>query len=69
MNERLKKHNAGNVISTKAYRPWQLIYCECYANKADALRREGYLKTTAGKKALKLMLRITLQEDSFVEKI
>jgi len=31
-----------------------------HASKIDALRREGYFKTTAGKKALKLMLRNAL---------
>lgn len=62
--ERLKTHNDGKVISTKAYRPWQAIFLECYIHKGDALRRELYLKTTAGKRALKMMLRETLQSDT-----
>ena len=33
-------------------------------SKRDALRREGYFKTTAGKKALRLMLRDALAERS-----
>jgi hypothetical protein len=33
------------------------MYCEYHASKADALRREGYFKTGAGKRALALMLR------------
>lgn len=59
--ERLKTHNDGRVISTKAYRPWEVIFLECYIDKGDALRRELYLKTTAGKRALKIMLRETLK--------
>ncbi len=59
--ERLKTHNDGRVISTKAHRPWKPIFLECYIEKGDALRRELYLKTTAGKRALKLMLRETLE--------
>jgi len=62
LNKRLAAHNAGDVISTKAHRPWKCIFHECYINKADALRREGYLKTTVGKRALKLMLRETLRD-------
>ncbi|ALM10009.1 MAG TPA: endonuclease [Candidatus Peribacter riflensis] len=61
LGRRLATHNRGEVISTKAYRPWKLIFHECYTNKADALRRERYLKTTAGKRGLKLMLRETLR--------
>ena len=60
LDERLKAHNSGEVISTKSHRPWKRIFYECYTNKADALRREQYLKTTAGKRALHIMLRETL---------
>ena len=43
-------------------RPLHLVYCEYHSSKTDALRREKYLKTTAGKKALKLMLRDALSD-------
>ena len=58
--QRLIAHNNGDVISTKAHRPWQAIFLECYIDKGDALRREKYLKTTVGKRALKFMLKQTL---------
>ena len=57
--KRIKNHNSGGTKSTAPRRPLQLIFCELYLTKADAQRREKYLKTTAGKKALKLMLRET----------
>ncbi|MDD5026840.1 MAG: GIY-YIG nuclease family protein [Candidatus Peribacteraceae bacterium] len=60
LDGRVATHNRGEVISTKAHRPWKLIFHECYTNKADALRREQYLKTTAGKRGLKMMLQETL---------
>lgn len=60
LDQRLQAHNIGAVISTKALQPWERIFYESYIHKADALRRERYLKTTAGKRALKLMLRETL---------
>ena len=64
LKQRVAAHNAGDVSSTKSQRPWKLIFFEGYTNKDDALRREQYFKTTAGKRALKLMLRTTLKEQS-----
>ncbi|MCA9371268.1 GIY-YIG nuclease family protein [Candidatus Woesebacteria bacterium] len=58
LNNRLKYHNEGKVKSTKGRRPFRLIFYEAYINKYDAKRREQYFKTTKGKKALKLMLRM-----------
>ncbi len=46
--------------ATAPRRPFRLIYCEYFFSKEDAERREGYLKTTAGRKGLKLILRKTL---------
>jgi len=62
ISNRKKKHDNGEVRSTKNRRPLELIFYEIYYNKYDALRREKYFKTTAGKKALKIMLRETLKE-------
>jgi putative endonuclease len=45
------------VFSTKNRLPVKLVFYEAFSVAADAKRRERYLKTTAGKKALKLMLR------------
>lgn len=39
-----------------------LIFTEYYLFKEDALKREGYFKTTMGKKAIKLMLNRTLDQ-------
>ena len=57
IDQRLRKHNSGEVFSTKAYRPWNLIFYEAYLNKHDAFRREKYLKTNQGARMLKLILR------------
>jgi putative endonuclease len=53
MAERLKKHNAGGVPSTKHRRPLQLIYQEEFDNKALALNRELFFKSIDGYKWLK----------------
>ena len=62
LDKRIEDHKKGRVKSTRNRRPLELIYCEYHRNKFDALRREKYLKTTAGKKGLKLMIRESLEE-------
>lgn len=57
LERRFEEHCLGKVLSTKGRRPLRLIFFEAFLNLKDALRREGYFKTTAGKRALKIMLR------------
>ncbi|MBI4281785.1 GIY-YIG nuclease family protein [Candidatus Uhrbacteria bacterium] len=47
---RLQRHNDGLVKSTKAYRPFRLVYYEAYANELDARRRELELKRNVNTK-------------------
>ncbi len=56
IEERVKNHSEGKTKSTAPRRPLELIFCEFYLFEPDARRREMYFKTTAGKKAVKLML-------------
>ena len=44
LRKRLKQHNSGSVLSTKAFMPWQVIYYEAYQNKSLAQDREHKLK-------------------------
>lgn len=62
LQERLTAHFRGEVPSTAPRRPFRLIYCEYHHSMSDAKRREQYLKTSAGKTALKRMLRDVLAE-------
>lgn len=62
LDKRIKKHQAGKVISTKNRRPLKLIFYEAYLNKSDALRREKYFKTTKGKTTRRTMLKEYLEE-------
>lgn len=57
LEKRQREHQEGKVMSTKYRLPVKLIYYETHLNQKDALRREDYFKTTAGKRTLKLMLR------------
>ena len=44
LSARLNEHNNGKSLHTKKYRPWELVYCEGYANEQDAKEREKSLK-------------------------
>ena len=61
IERRFKQHLDGEVKSTAPRRPLKLIYFEAHLAQEDALRREKYFKSTAGRRTLKLMLRNTLQ--------
>lgn len=54
---RVKEHNFGLSQSTKANRPWKLIYYEASINEKDTKRREYYLKTNQGGRLLKRRLK------------
>ena len=53
LTQRLKAHNAGKVRSTKAYRPFTVIYKETYPDKSTAFKREQYYKSGAGNQVLR----------------
>jgi len=61
IQRRFGEHEAGKSKSTKGRRPFVLIFCEYYLFKSDAEKREFYFKTTAGKRALKIMLKHALE--------
>ncbi len=57
VDQRLKDHNAGKNVSTKPRRPLVLIYYEAYLHKMDALGREKFLKSRAGRRFLEKQMR------------
>lgn len=57
LKTRIKEHNLGKVKSTKNFRPIRLILYEAYILKSDAQRRERFLKTTEGKRLLRMQIR------------
>ena len=62
LETRLIDHHNGRVESTAPRRPLTLVHIEYYLSKHDAVRREKYLKTTKGKRALKIMLKDSLSD-------
>jgi putative endonuclease len=59
---RLLKHNSGLVISTKPYKPWNVIYYEVYINREDATGREKFLKSGSGRRFLEKQLKHYLEK-------
>ena len=55
LGRRLMEHNNGEGPgrSTKHWKPWKLLYCEEFQTRSEAMRREKYLKSGAGREELK----------------
>jgi len=53
IERRLKEHNNGENRSTKAYKPFVLVYTETFPTRVDARKKEKYLKSGIGKEFLK----------------
>jgi putative endonuclease len=62
LEERLKQHNSGKVVSTISRTPFIIVYFEACFNQKDALHREKYLKTTYGKRYIKNRIKNYLNE-------
>ena len=60
LRARLKAHKNKGVHTTKRMGQVELIFYEAFKKEADAKRREKYLKTTKGKRTLKLILKESL---------
>ncbi|MFA7717586.1 MAG: GIY-YIG nuclease family protein [Candidatus Absconditabacterales bacterium] len=53
IDNRLKQHNDGAAKSTKAHRPYKIIYIERLNSYKEAYHRERYFKTGKGRDELK----------------
>ena len=57
LKARVGQHQRGEVTSTCHRGAFKLMYFEGYGNKQDALGRERFLKSGAGRRFLKKQLR------------
>lgn len=53
VDRRVLEHNNGENRSTKAYKPFVLIYIEAFPSRIEARVKEKYLKSGIGKEYLK----------------
>ena len=49
LEERLKKHNAGQCQHTSKFRPWQIETAIAFQSKEKAVTFEKYLKSRSGR--------------------
>jgi putative endonuclease len=53
IDDRIKRHNAGKVKSTKHYKPWEIIYFENCQTRSEACKRELQIKSYKGGEAFR----------------
>ena len=53
LDKRLKQHNSGMTESIRPYIPFKLVYKEEFNTRVEAISREKYLKSSAGRRFLK----------------
>ncbi|MBL7719021.1 MAG: GIY-YIG nuclease family protein [Flavipsychrobacter sp.] len=52
LQERLKQHNSGPTKSIKHKAPFKVVYYETSTTRAEAIEKEKYWKTAAGRRYL-----------------
>jgi putative endonuclease len=53
LDKRLQEHNLGLTVSIKPYRPFVMVYFEKFETREEAVKRERYFKSAAGRRFLK----------------
>jgi putative endonuclease len=57
LRKRFRQQSQSDSFATSYRSPWKLIYYEAYLEQTDALGRERYLKSGAGRRFLKSQLK------------
>jgi putative endonuclease len=60
IDERLTYHNSGRAISTKAHKPWKLVYSEGFESLSEARKRELKIKSWKNPDYMRTVLKIDL---------
>ena len=53
LQRRLTQHNSGMTVSIKPYTSFKIVYYETFATEEEAISREKYFKSSAGRRYLK----------------
>ena len=56
LDERLMQHNSGMTQSIRPYMPFIIVYSEEFLTREEAIEREKYFKSAAGRRFLKKKL-------------
>jgi putative endonuclease len=57
VDRRLKEHNSGKMSYSCRYKPWAVVKTEEFSTLIKARRREKYLKSGAGRRYLKTLIK------------
>jgi putative endonuclease len=49
LKTRLELHNSGKMKYTGKFTPWELVYFETFDSRSEAMQRERFFKTGAGR--------------------
>jgi putative endonuclease len=52
LHNRFNDHNTGQVKSTKNGIPWKVVHTEFHKTRAEAMRKEKYIKSRGAKRYL-----------------
>lgn len=56
LEKRIAQHNSGLTKSIRPYIPFKLVYKEAFHSEQEAIVREKYFKTAAGRRYLKKVI-------------
>jgi putative endonuclease len=69
LRRRFEQHVKGDSVATSHRGPWKLIYYEAYLEQSDALGRERYVKSGAGRRFLRAQLAHYLRKNPIRSKL
>jgi putative endonuclease len=53
IEDRVARHNGGRERTTRAYRPFEIVWTEVFETRAEARKREVFLKSGCGKELVR----------------
>ena len=56
LDDRLFRHTNSGSKSTKAANDWQLVYSETYPSRADAMKRESFIKKQKSRRFIEMLI-------------
>ncbi len=57
LNKRLTRHNSTNNKGyTKKYQPWEILFSEEFQDRTEAVKKEKYWKSHAGRDKIKRLI-------------
>ncbi|MBK7291074.1 MAG: GIY-YIG nuclease family protein [Chitinophagaceae bacterium] len=56
LERRIQQHNSGMTESIRPYIPFKLVYYEKFETEIEAVAREKYFKSSAGRRYLKKIM-------------